>query len=100
MSNKSNLQGKPVLFKMSYGNRLHEGRIVEVEDDGFWIESKTVLFELAEDASWKRAYSPFVEEHPGPLVLFVPLGGLVFLLAERARASQSPATPRSPVIET
>lgn len=83
MLNRSELQDKPVLFRMAHGNRLHSGKIMQVDNDGFWIESKTVASELAEDASWKRAYLPFVEEHPEPLVLFIPNASLFFLLAVR-----------------
>lgn len=65
---------------MAHGNRLHAGKIVHADNDGFWIESQSVVSELGEDASWKRAYVPFVEKYPDPLVLFVPNASLTFLL--------------------
>ena len=80
MLNRNDLQGKPVLFRMAHGNRLHSGTIVHVDNEGFWIESQSVVNELAEDASWKRAYIPFVEKYPDPLVLFVPNASLTFLV--------------------
>lgn len=77
MMDKAHLRDKTVAFRIINTNRVHVGKVTFVEPDGFWIEVSSLVADLEQDLAWRTA----VAEVEAPLVFFIPISSLMFLVA-------------------
>jgi len=77
MIDKAHLRDKQVLFRLLNAG-VYSGVVRFVENDGFWIDSPSLIGQMYADQAWK----PEVEriQHP---VLFVPSSSLMYLIAAK-----------------
>jgi hypothetical protein len=77
MIDKAHLRDKQVLFRL-LNAEVYSGVVRFVENDGFWIESPSLIGQMYADQAWK----PEVERIQDP-VLFVPTSSLIYLIAAK-----------------
>ncbi len=75
MIDKAHLRDKQVVFRLLNAG-VYSGVVRYVEDDGFWIESPSLIGEMTAD----RAWTSHVDRIQTP-VLFVPTSSLMYLIA-------------------
>jgi hypothetical protein len=73
---KKTLQDKQVVFRLVNLSTAYVGTVRGVENDGFWIESPTLIGQLRSDMAWKT----LIEQVEKPLIL-VPTSSLMYLIA-------------------
>jgi len=76
MLDKAHLRGEKVVFRMVGSNIVNTGVVLNVEDDGFWIESQDIVSQ--HDLAW----GPAIAQLKTP-VFFVPTSSLMFLIASK-----------------
>jgi hypothetical protein len=77
MIDKAHLRDKQVLFRLLNAG-VYSGVVRFVENDGFWIESPSLIGQMYADHAWK----PEVERIQDP-VLFVATSSLMYLIAAK-----------------
>ncbi len=77
MIDKAHLRDKQVVFRL-LNAEVYSGVVRFVEDDGFWIESPSLIGEMVADQAWKTPVGSI--QTP---VLFVPTSSLMYLIAAK-----------------
>jgi hypothetical protein len=77
MIDKAHLRDRHVVFRL-LNTGVYSGVVRFVEDDGFWIESPSLIGQMYADQAWK----PHIERIQDP-VLFVPTSSLMYLIAAK-----------------
>ena len=81
MTDKAHLRDKLVLFRLINTNVVYSGVVRYVEDDGFWIETRDLMSDLANDPAWQQTFVTAFGTNQKPPVIFVPVASLLFLMA-------------------
>ena len=78
MVNKHGLLNRQIVFRLTAIPGVYSGEVRLVEDDGFWIESSSLVSEMRSDKAW----GVLLAKTQDP-VLFVPMTSLLYLIAAK-----------------